>query len=134
VSRFSERAFVRGVSSLTGRADRRRTLIVGAGRGGRSLLRELRETPGEQVVGFVDDDRQLARRRLQGVPILGGTGEIDHILSRSNPDTVLVTIPDAPRARLALVIDACAHAEIPCRFVRRETDLDPRVVLGATAD
>jgi UDP-GlcNAc:undecaprenyl-phosphate/decaprenyl-phosphate GlcNAc-1-phosphate transferase len=134
VSRFSERAFVRGVSSLTGRAERRRTLIVGAGRGGRSLLRELRETPGEQVVGFVDDNRQLVRRRLQGVPILGGTSEIDRILSRSSPDTVLVTIPDAPRARLALVIDACAEAEIPCRFVRRETDLDPRVVLGATAD
>src|SRR5437588_152584 len=37
-SRFWERAFVRAVSSLTGRGGRRRTLIVGAGRGGRSLL------------------------------------------------------------------------------------------------
>ena len=134
ISRFSERAFVRGVSSLTGRAGRHRTLIVGAGRGGRSLLRELRETPGEQIVGFVDDDRQLARRRLQGVPILGGTGEMQRILSRAVPDTVLVTIPDAPRERLELVIDACAEAAVPCRFVRRETDLDPRVILGATAD
>ena len=48
--------------------------------------------------------------------------------------TVLVTIPDAPRDRLGLVIDACTLAEVPCRFVRRETDLDPRVVLGASAD
>jgi len=132
-SRFWERGFVRGVSSLTGRGDRRRTLIVGAGRGGRSLLRELRETPGEQIVGFVDDDQRLARRRLQGVPVLGGTAEIERILSRARPDTVLVTIPDAPRQGLDLVIDACARAEVPCRFVRRETDLDPRVVLGATA-
>jgi hypothetical protein len=45
-----------------------------------------------------------------------------------------VTIPDAPRQRLDGVIDACARAEVPCRFVRRETDLDPRVVLGAAAD
>ena len=133
-SRFWERAFVRAVSSFTGRGDRRRTLIVGAGRGGRSLLRELRETPGEQVVGFVDDDRRLARRRLQGVPVLGGTADIGRILSRARPDTVLVTIPDAPRERLDRVIDACADAEVPCRFVRRETDLDPRVVLGATVD
>jgi UDP-GlcNAc:undecaprenyl-phosphate/decaprenyl-phosphate GlcNAc-1-phosphate transferase len=133
VSRFWERGFVRGVSSLTGRADRRRTLIVGAGRGGRSLLRELRETPGEQIVGFVDDDRRLARRRLQGVAVLGGTSEIERVLSRARPDTVLVTIPDAPRERLDLVIDACARADVPCRFVRRETDLDPRVVLGASA-
>jgi UDP-GlcNAc:undecaprenyl-phosphate GlcNAc-1-phosphate transferase len=134
VSRFWERAFVRGVSSLTGRGARRRTLIVGAGRGGRSLLRELRETPGEQIVGFVDDDRRLARRRLQGVPVLGGLADIERILTRTSPDTVLVTIPDAPRERLGLVIDACARAEVPCRFVRRETDLDPRVVLGATVE
>jgi FlaA1/EpsC-like NDP-sugar epimerase len=107
---------------------------VGAGRGGRSLLRELRETPGEQVVGFVDDDPRLLRRRLQGVPVLGGTSEIEGILARAEPDTVLVTIPDAGRERLGLVIDACALAQVPCRFVRRETDLDPDAVLGATAD
>jgi UDP-GlcNAc:undecaprenyl-phosphate GlcNAc-1-phosphate transferase len=133
-SRFWERAFVRAVSSLTGRGDRRRTLIVGAGRGGRSLLRELRETAGEQVVGFVDDDQRLARRRLQGVPVLGGLMEIESVLAKTRPDTVLVTIPDAPRERLGLVIDACTLAEVPCRFVRRETDLDPLAALGSSAD
>jgi UDP-GlcNAc:undecaprenyl-phosphate GlcNAc-1-phosphate transferase len=133
-SRFWERAFVRGVSSLTGRAERHRTLIVGAGRGGRSLLRELRETPGAQVVGFVDDDPRLSRRRLQGVPVLGDTSEIEQILSKARPDTVLVTIPDAPRERLGLVVDACALAQLPCRFVRRHTDLDPDIALGATVD
>jgi UDP-GlcNAc:undecaprenyl-phosphate GlcNAc-1-phosphate transferase len=133
-SRFWERAFVRGVSTMTGRSSRHRTVIVGAGRGGRSLLRELRETAGEQVVGFVDDDRRLSRKRLQGVPVLGGTLEIEEILTRSRPDTVLVTIPDAPRDRLGLVIDACALAQIPCRFVRRQTDLDPDSILGATVE
>jgi UDP-GlcNAc:undecaprenyl-phosphate GlcNAc-1-phosphate transferase len=133
-SRFWERAFVRAVSTLTGRSDRRRTLIVGAGRGGRSLLRELRETAGEQVVGFMDDDQRLARRRLQGVPVLGGLMEIESVLAKARPDTVLVTIPDAPRERLGLIIDACALAEVPCRFVRRETDLDPRLALGASVD
>jgi UDP-GlcNAc:undecaprenyl-phosphate/decaprenyl-phosphate GlcNAc-1-phosphate transferase len=133
-SRFWERGFVRAVGTLTGRGERHRTLIVGAGRGGRSLLRELRETAGEQVVGFVDDDQRLARRRLQGVPVLGGLMEIEAVLAKAHPDTVLVTIPDAPRERLGLVIDACTLAEVPCRFVRRETDLDPRVVLGASAD
>jgi UDP-GlcNAc:undecaprenyl-phosphate GlcNAc-1-phosphate transferase len=133
-SRFWERGFVRAVSTFTGRGERRRTVIVGAGRGGRSLLRELRETAGEQVVGFVDDDPRLARRRLQGVPVLGGLLEIEGVLAKVRPDTVLVTIPDASRERLGLVIDACALAEVPCRFVRRETDLDPRLVLGASAD
>ena len=45
-------------------ADRRRR----PRRAGASL-RELRETPGEQVVGFVDDDPRLHRRRLLGVRV-----------------------------------------------------------------
>ena len=55
----------------------------------------------------------------------------ERILASTRPETVLVTIPDAPRERLDVVVEACARAEVPCRFVRRETDLDPRVVLGA---
>jgi len=132
VSRFWERAAARGLSSF--RIARRRTVIVGAGRGGRSLLRELRETPGEQVVGFVDDDATLRRRRLQGVPVLGTTADTPRVLAHAKPDTVLVTIPDAPRAVLDAVVDACTDAGVPCRFVRREVDLDPRVVLGTAAE
>jgi UDP-GlcNAc:undecaprenyl-phosphate/decaprenyl-phosphate GlcNAc-1-phosphate transferase len=131
-SRFWERAAARGLSSF--RATRRRTLIVGAGRGGRSLLRELRETAGEQVVGFVDDDPRLRRRRLQGVPVLGGTDEIVRVLGRTEPDIVLVTIPDAEHERLDAVVAACNAAEVPCKFVRREVDLDPRVVLGSATE
>src|SRR6266508_1705024 len=58
-------------------------------------------------VGAADDDPRLARRRLQGVPVLGGLMEIEPILSHARPDTVLVTIPDAPHERLGLIIDAC---------------------------
>jgi UDP-GlcNAc:undecaprenyl-phosphate/decaprenyl-phosphate GlcNAc-1-phosphate transferase len=131
-SRFWERAAARGLSSF--HTTRRRTLIVGAGRGGRSLLRELRETPGEHVVGFVDDDHRLRRRRLQGVPVVGGSAEIARVLERTRPDIVLVTIPDAERERLDRVVAACAAAEVPCRFVRRELDLDPVVVLGSATE
>jgi UDP-GlcNAc:undecaprenyl-phosphate GlcNAc-1-phosphate transferase len=130
-SRFGERFLFRAMGTIRDREGRRRTLIVGAGRSGRSLLRELRETPGEQVVGFVDDDPRLRRRRLQGVPVLGGLDEIQAVLDRVHADVVLVTVPAAPRERLDGVIAACEQAEIPCRFVRRQLDLDPVVVLGA---
>src|SRR5262245_415947 len=130
-SRFGERALFRALSTLKERDSRRRTLIVGAGRGGRSLLRELRETVGEQVVGFVDDDPRLRRRRMQGAPVLGGSHEIERILSQTRPDVVLVTIPDAPHERLDAVVRACADAGVPCRLVRRQIHLDPVAVMGA---
>jgi UDP-GlcNAc:undecaprenyl-phosphate GlcNAc-1-phosphate transferase len=132
-SRFAERALFRVFASLKDRRGRRRTLIVGAGRGGRSLLRELRESSGEQVVGFVDDDPRLRRRRLQGVPVLGRCDELERVIAAAQPDVVLVTIPNAPRDRLDAVVAGCNSAGVPCRFVRRELDLDPVVVLGAGA-
>jgi FlaA1/EpsC-like NDP-sugar epimerase len=132
ISRLAERTIVTGVRSYRDRTGRQ-TIIVGAGRTGRSLMRELRETSGERVLGFVDDNPRLRRRRVHGAPVLGGTHELTRILQRSTPDIVLVTIPDAPRDRLDAVVLACTDAGITCRFVRRETDLDPRVILGAGA-
>ena len=132
-SRFAERTFVIGTRSVRDRTARR-TLIVGAGRTGRSLMRELRETAGERVVGFVDDNPHLRRRSVQGVKVLGTTAELERVLARSHPDIVLVTIPDAQRETLDAIVDACTTAGVACRFVRRELDLDPRVVFGAASE
>jgi UDP-GlcNAc:undecaprenyl-phosphate GlcNAc-1-phosphate transferase len=127
-SRFAERAILRGLE-LARQRTLRRVLIVGAGRGGRSLLRELRETPGERVVGFVDDAPSLRGRRLNGVKVVATTYNLERTLARLQPEVVLVTIPNAPRERLDAVVEACARHDITCRFVRREIDVDPRVAL-----
>ena len=129
LARFAERAIVHAIE-LARHREGRRVLIVGAGRGGRSLLRELRETPGERVVGFVDDDPGLRGRRLNGVRVAGSTATIESVLERMRPDVVFVTIPNAQADRLAAVIRACEGREIDCRVVRREVDIDPRVSLG----
>jgi UDP-GlcNAc:undecaprenyl-phosphate GlcNAc-1-phosphate transferase len=132
-SRVVERALVTGLRTVRDRTGRR-TLIVGAGRTGRSLMHELRETAGERVIGFVDDNAQLRRRRVHGIRVIGTTRELPALLERTQPDIVLVTIPNAPRETLDAVIDACGEAGVGCRFVRRDIDLDPRVVLGTAAD
>jgi FlaA1/EpsC-like NDP-sugar epimerase len=65
---------------------------------------------------------------------VAGIDEIGWALGRLEPDTVLVTIPDAPRERLDAVMEACKRAGIACRFVRRHIDLDPAVILGAVVE
>lgn len=130
-SRFAERLLDAGIGSFRSPSEQERVLIVGAGRAGRSLLRELRETPGRRVVAFADDDERFRRRRLQGVTVAGTLDEIPSILDTTRPDLVLVTIPDAPRAQLERIVEACAGREIRCRFVRREVDIDPAELLAA---
>jgi FlaA1/EpsC-like NDP-sugar epimerase len=133
-SRFWERGLAHMLRSLVGRGDQERVLIVGAGRAGRSMLRELREGGGVRVVGFVDDDPGFRRRRLQGVSVVATIDEIGWAVGRFAPDSVYVTIPDAARARIDQVAEACRRADVSCRFVRRQIDVDPNVVLGASAE
>jgi UDP-GlcNAc:undecaprenyl-phosphate GlcNAc-1-phosphate transferase len=104
---------------------RQRVLLVGAGRSGRSLARELNETPGKQVVGFLDDNPRLRRRRVIGVTVLGGLEDVEHTIAAIRADEVLVTIPDSPAERLQQVADACAAAGVECTFVRREAVTPP---------
>jgi UDP-GlcNAc:undecaprenyl-phosphate GlcNAc-1-phosphate transferase len=97
---------------------RRRILVVGAGRAGRGLARDLEAAGDARVVGFLDDSPRLRRRRVQGVPVLGSTSDAAEAIETARADEVVVTIPDAPAERIALVTRACEAAGVPHRFVR----------------
>jgi UDP-GlcNAc:undecaprenyl-phosphate GlcNAc-1-phosphate transferase len=105
------------------RSARKRVVVVGAGRAGRSLARELREDRDARVVGFLDDNPRVRRRRILGVSVVGSLDEAERALVNTRADEVLVSIPDAPSERLDHVTLAAAAASIPCRFVRRHVEL-----------
>ena len=109
--------------TLGHRGDRKRVLIVGAGRAGRSLARELREGRDERVVGFLDDNPRVRRRRILGVSVVGSLDEAGRAIASTRADEVLVTIPAASADRLVAVTRAAEHAGIPCRTVRRQVEL-----------
>jgi len=100
----------------------RRVLIVGAGRAGRGLARELHDSHEARVVGFLDDNPRVRRRRIQGITVVGALDEARRAIEHVRADEVLVTIPEAPKERLEAVIEAAADAGVPCRIVRRRTE------------
>ena len=62
--------------------------------------------------------------------VVANLGAIEGALDQTRPNVVFVTIPNASPATLDALVRSCESREIDCRFVRRELDLDPRVVLG----
>ena len=109
-------------------------LIVGAGRSGRALARELAETPDRRVVGFLDDNPSVRRRRVLGVKVLGGLDEAPAQIATTRPDEVLVTIPDVAAERLRSVQAASRGAGVPCRLVRRTTEPSPESLAEVSAE
>ncbi len=109
--------------TLGQRGVRRRVLVVGAGRAGRSIARELRESDDARAVGFLDDNPRVRRRRILGISVLGSLDEAEQAIASSRADEVLVSIPAAPQERLELVARAAERAQVPCRMVRRHIEL-----------
>jgi UDP-GlcNAc:undecaprenyl-phosphate/decaprenyl-phosphate GlcNAc-1-phosphate transferase len=100
----------------------RRVLLVGAGRAGRGLARELHDGHEARVVGFLDDNPRIRRRRILGITVRGSLDEAARAIASARADEVLVTIPDAPPERLGAVVRAAESAGIPLRIVHRRTE------------
>src|SRR5215210_6101557 len=102
--------YERPVGGYRARRGARSVLIVGAGDGGRLLLREILRNPdlGIRPVGFVDDDpRKQGVRVDRGPDVLGTTEELGWVLDDVEPDEVLIAIPSAPGTLRARVVSAC---------------------------
>jgi FlaA1/EpsC-like NDP-sugar epimerase len=100
------------------RLPKHEVLVVGAGKGGQMVVRELRLNPalGGTAIGFVDDDpRKRGMRMNGGVKVLGSTDEIAPILDETEPDEVIIAIPSAPGTLRAKVVAACRERRIRVR-------------------
>jgi sugar O-acyltransferase (sialic acid O-acetyltransferase NeuD family) len=56
-----------------------RVAIIGAGGHGRVVLDILNKLPSDRVVGFVDANKDLAGRRIDGMPVLGDMSSMEAI-------------------------------------------------------
>jgi FlaA1/EpsC-like NDP-sugar epimerase/lipopolysaccharide/colanic/teichoic acid biosynthesis glycosyltransferase len=93
-------------------AKRRRVVIVGAGRTGASIAREILSTPklAYDVVGFVDDDRRLQRAMLHNLPVLGTTDELQQLTQKHRVSEAIIAIPRPTLSDLRRIREACTRA------------------------
>ncbi len=101
-----------------GRKGERGVLIVGAGDGGRLVLREIARNRelGLSPVGFLDDDPSKRDLRIDGVRVRGDTqADLPRILDESQVDEVLIAIPSAPGSTRARVVRECRARGISVR-------------------
>src|SRR5436190_8396901 len=125
----------------------RSVLVVGAGDGGRLVLREMLRNPelGLNPVGFVDDDPGKRRIKVEGTRVLGTTGEdFPRVRDEGEPEEVITAIPSAPGTMRGRVVGACRARGIPVRtlptvfellqgagtFVRQVREVQVEDVLG----
>ena len=100
-----------------------RILILGAGRAGEALVRDLRRFGTYEPVGFLDDAARLRGSKVQGVPVLGRVPEVAEIARETAAKLLVIAMPSADANALQRVVIACERTGLPFRMVPRLQDV-----------
>jgi FlaA1/EpsC-like NDP-sugar epimerase len=110
----------------------KRVLIVGAGRAGEMLVREMLREPGYNPVGFIDDNLSLRSTEVHGVRVVGTVPELPQISEQGNIDLIVIAAPSATNEQMQRIIDQVEQTGIPMRTLPRLREMvSGRPVLGA---
>ncbi|WP_165983154.1 polysaccharide biosynthesis protein [Macrococcus brunensis] len=115
-SRLSWRVFrTRVVGKDSKIRDLKSTLVVGAGRGGSLLIRQLLDTPamGMKPVVAVDDDKAKQRLELNGGVRVEGTREdIGHLVNKYDIRKIVIAIPSLSKHKLNDIYEIAIHTDV----------------------
>jgi FlaA1/EpsC-like NDP-sugar epimerase len=99
--------------------ERRRVLLVGAGRGGMQVAREIagRGDSDLEVKGFIDNAPDKLGAVIQGIQVLGTTGDLPRLAKELDIDHVVITITNATRKQIRGILEICEQIPLKVRIV-----------------
>lgn len=105
-----------GVASL-------RILVLGAGKAGDALVRDLRRDNRYAPVGFLDDNIKLRGSRLHGIPVLGTLDQLPQLARETGAEMLAIAMPSATKVQMRRAVDLCEACDLPFRTVPRLEDV-----------
>lgn len=117
LSRLAWRLFVeqRNMRPMVKNQPTKRTLIIGAGEGGRVLYNSFlgsKTATDIHVVGFVDDDPNKQNVYLSNIKVLGRIKELPYLIQEKNIDMVTIAIPSLSRKKLREIFDLLENEQV----------------------
>jgi FlaA1/EpsC-like NDP-sugar epimerase len=95
-----------------------RVLLIGAGVGAQTVVRELKQPESEySPVGYVDDDPSKLGLKIEGIPVIGTIEQLPELVSSFAIDEVLIAVPSASSKQMQRFVEVCDRAAVKFRTV-----------------
>jgi FlaA1/EpsC-like NDP-sugar epimerase len=96
----------------------KKVLLIGAGAGAQTVVRELARPGSEYApIGYVDDDRSKAGLKIEGLPVFGTVDQLPKIVSTYPIDEVLIAVPSASSKQMQRFVELCEQTRVKFRTV-----------------
>ncbi len=101
-----------------------RAIIIGAGKAGTLLARDLLRNDTELTpIGFIDDDSKLENMKIASLEVLGKTKDIRRIVMENDVEVVLIAIPSAPGNKIKGLVSSLEGLNVRVRILPSLIDL-----------
>ncbi|TIH18043.1 polysaccharide biosynthesis protein [Marinifilum sp. JC120] len=99
--------------------DGNNVLIIGAGRAGEKVVREIRSSGQLKYlpVGFLDNDKSKRGRTIHGVPVLGPLSDLQELVQNKCVNEILIAIAEASGEQMREIIDECKETGLPYKIL-----------------
>ncbi|MBU1144337.1 MAG: polysaccharide biosynthesis protein [Firmicutes bacterium] len=124
IPRISKRIlkfFLRNHLKLGGK----RTLLIGAGAGGKLVLGEIRDNPqlNNTPIAFVDDDPMKIGKLMSGYKIYGPISKVPDLIDELKIEEVVITIANIDSARFQEIVQIVASKPVKIKRIPKFKDL-----------
>jgi len=136
--RFAYRVFRRIVKGEIIRiTNSKRVLIIGGGDAGAIIIKELKMHPElkSSPVAIIDDNKYKVGKKINGVPIVGATGDILVIIDKWKIDEVIIAMPSAGNKKVNDIFTECSKTQCKVKILPSVSQLiDESVVMQKIRD
>lgn len=96
----------------------RKVLLIGAGIGAQTVVREIGRAGSEYApIGYVDDDQSKQGLKVEDLPVLGTVDQLPQVIESHLVDEVLIAVPSATSKQMQRFVEICERTGVKCRTV-----------------
>lgn len=116
-TRFIFRVMQERKNSLDSNEPKKNLLIIGAGDAAALIIKEVRRNRdmNYNILGLIDDDQYKIGKRINSIPVLGGTDRIVEVTKENNIDEIILAIPSVDSKRKSQIISICKESKCKLR-------------------
>ena len=102
-----------------------RVMIIGAGRSGASVLREMQTSPHSRgkVICILDNDAKKIGKYIHGVKVVNNCHHIPEMVEKYRIDKIILAIPSASNSEKRFIIEECQKTKCTLNIVPSITQL-----------
>jgi len=101
----------------------KRIFIIGAGRAGEMLAREMLRDGSCIPIGFIDDNKVLANSEIHGIRVLGPVSNIELYARKHDPDFIVIAVPSASNDQMRRIVQQAEKAQLPIRTLPKLNEM-----------